>query len=87
MEAFRAATIGKEALAELFGVEFGFGIALSRFIHCSIGQAEHDPPDHTQDQRGIRGPYPAQIFLHRDVQAVVQAAFNDPVLPFELQHA
>ena len=75
------------ALAEAFGVELGFGIFLAGLIHGGIGQAEHDAPDHAQDQCGIGGPYSAEVLLEAHVQTVVQAAFNDPVSAFELEDA
>jgi len=73
------------ALAEAFGVEFGFGIVLAGLIHSGIGQTQHDPPDHAQNQCRIRGPYPAEVLLEAHVPTVVQPAFNDPVWAFELE--
>ncbi len=75
------------ALAEAFSVEFGFGILFAGLIHGRVGQTQDDPPDHAQNQRGVRGPHPAQVLLQAHVQAVVQAAFNHPVLALELEQA
>lgn len=87
MEAFAATTGGEEALPETFGVAFRFGIVLARFVHDGIRQAEHDPSEHSQHQSRIRRPYPAQVLLQGNVQAVVQSAFNDPVVAFEVEHS
>lgn len=75
------------ALPEAFGVEFGFGVALAGSIHGGIGQTQHDPPDHAQDQCRMGGPDAAEVLLQAHVQAVVQPAFNDPILAFELEQA
>jgi len=77
----------EEVLAKAFGVGFGFGILLANSIHGGIGQTEHHPPYHPQDQRRAGRPHPAKVFLHTHVQAVVQPALNDPVLAFELEQA
>lgn len=60
---------------------------MAGLIHGRIGQAQHDAADHAQDQRRTRRPYPAEVFLHTHIQAVVQSALNHPVLPFELEQA
>lgn len=87
VETLATATRRDIALPETFGVEFGFGMLLAGLIRCGIGQAEHDSPEDTQDQGGIRGSHPAEVFLHTNIQAVVQPAFHDPVLAFELEQA
>ena len=87
LEALAPAPRREEALPKALGVEFGFGIVLARFVHGGIGQAEHHPPDHPQDQRRIGRPHPAEVFLHTHVEAVVQSALNDPILALELEQA
>ena len=87
LEALATAPSREEALPKAFGVGFGFGIFLASFVHGGIGQAEHHPPDHPQDQRRIGRPHPAEVFLHTHVEAVVQSALNDPILAFELEQA
>jgi hypothetical protein len=83
-----ATTASREvALAEALGVELGFEMLLAGPIHGGIGQAQHDPSDDPQDQCGIGSSHPAKVFLHANVQAVVQPALNDPVLAFELEQA
>ena len=72
-------------MTKALGVEFGFRILFAGLIHSRVGQAQHDAADHTQDQRRVRGSNPAEVFLHTHIQAVVQPAFNDPVLTFELE--
>jgi hypothetical protein len=87
LEALATATSREEALPKAFGIGFGFGIFLASFVHGGIGQAEHHPSDHPQDQRRTGRPHPAEVFLHTHVEAVVQSALNDPVLAFELEQA
>lgn len=72
-------------MTKTFGVKFGFRIPFAGFIHGRIGQAQHDAAGHAQDQRRRRRPYPAEVFLHTHVQAVVQSTFNGPVFSFELE--
>ena len=86
-EAFATTARSKEALAEGFGIELGFGIGFSGFVYRGIGQAQDDPANHAQDQSRIGSSHSAMVFLQGDVQAVVQAALNDPVATFELEHA
>ena len=87
LETLAPTTSREEALPKAFGIGFGFGIFLASFVHGGIGQAEHHPPDHPQDQRRTGRAHPAEVFLHTHVQAVVQPALNDPVLAFELEQA
>ena len=87
VESLATTTRREIALAGAFGVEFGFGIFAAGLIHGGIGQTEHDAPDHAQDPCGRRGPYSAEVLLQAHVQTVVEAAFNDPVLTFELEQA
>jgi hypothetical protein len=87
VEALTTAASREVSLPEALGVEFGFGMVLAGLIHGGIGQAEHDPPDDAQDQGGVRGAHPAEVFLHANVQTVVQPAFDDPVLAFESEQA
>lgn len=87
VEALATAASREEALPEAFGVGFGFGVLPARLVHGGIGQTEHHPPDHPQDQRRTGRPHAAEVFLHAHVQAVVQSALNDPVLAFELEQA
>ena len=87
LQALATPTCREIALPKAFGVGFGFGIALAGLIHGGIGQTQHDPPDQAQDQRGVGGPDAAEVLWQAHVQAVVQAAFNDPVLAFELEQA
>ena len=62
-------------------------MSLARLIHGGIGQTEHDPPEQAQHPRRIGCPNAAGILVHRHIQAVMQPAFNDPVVAFELQQA
>ena len=72
---------------KLLVLHLDLGLALRAVIHSGIGQAEHDPPNHSQHQRRIRRPDPTQVLQHGHVQAVVESAFNDPVVPLELEHS
>ena len=78
---------GKEALAIAFGVGFCFRMFVSQVVERGVGQAEQNPPDHPKHARGVWIANAAEVLLHRDVQAVVQPALDDPVAAFELQHA
>ena len=85
LEALATAPRREVALPEALGVTFGFGLLLARLVHGRIGQAEHDTPEGAQNQGRIRGPHPAEVFLHANVQTVMQPAFDDPVLALELE--
>lgn len=87
MEAFAPTAGGEVVLPEGFCIALGFGVGIAGLVYCGIGQAEHDAPNHAQDQRRIGRAHPAVVFVHRDIQTMVQAAFNDPVGSFELQHS
>jgi len=83
VEPFTSAAGRAEALLELLGIEFGFGIGLARSIHGSIGEAEQNPPNHAQYQSRVRSSYTAQVFSHSHIQTMVQPTFNNPVAAFE----
>lgn len=87
MEALATTTGGEESLPIGFGVGFGFGATLAHLIDRRIGQAEQDASDGAKHARGVGMTHAAEVFLHRDVQAVVKAAFDDPVAALELEHA
>jgi hypothetical protein len=87
VETFASTAGAQELLPEGFGIGLGFWIGFAGPVYGGIGEAEHDAPDHAQDQRRIGGAHPAVVLLHADIQAVVQTAFNDPVSPFEAKHS
>ena len=87
VEAVRAAPGGKEALAIALGVGFGFRSGLAEAVHCGVGEAEQNPPDGPERAGGVGITDAAQVLLHRQVQRVVEAAFDHPVAAFEPEHA
>ena len=85
MEALTAAPGAKEVLAEALGVAFGFRVGLAGLIDGGVGQAEDDPADHPQHSRRPGRAHPAEVFLQRHVQAVMEPAFDHPVAALEPQ--
>lgn len=86
LEALGSLACAQEALPVGFGVGLGFGLGLAPVIDGGVAQTEQDPPNGSQDARGVGIAHAAQILLHGQVQAVMQTAFNDPILAFEPQH-
>lgn len=78
---------GSEAVLETAGVTLGLGIFLARLIHRRVGQAHDHAPNCSQHSRCFGGAHSALILLQRDVQAMVQSAFNDPVTALEGKHS
>ena len=68
------------------GVAFGFGVFLSRSIDGRIGQTDDDASNGSQNTGGSRMPNPAAILLERDIQTMVQPAFDHPIAAFEREH-
>ena len=52
-----------------------------------LRHADDQPPHHPQHQRRLGLAHPAAIFIQRDVQRLMQPAFNDPVAAFEMEPA
>ena len=87
VEALVAAARSEESLAVGFGVCLGLGLALAQLIQGGVGQAQDHAPDRTQDACGIGVAHPAKVFLHRDIQAMMQPAFDHPITALEPEHA
>ena len=83
MKALTATPSGKEALAKAACVAFGLRVDLASLIHSRVGQTDDDPADHPQHARRLGRAHPAEIFLQRHIQAVMEPAFNDPVAALE----
>lgn len=78
---------GEESLAVGFGVGFGFGLVFAPLIQGGVGQAQDDTSDGAEHTRGIGVAHAAEVFLHGDVQAMMEPAFNHPITALEPKHA
>jgi len=62
------------------------GVLFSSSIDCGVGQADHHAPDTPQDARCARRAHSALIFAQGNIQAMMQAAFNDPIASLDGEH-
>lgn len=83
VEAFAPAASGEEVLPKTLRVPFGLRLGLARPIHGGVGQTDNHPADHPQHARRLGRTHPAEIFLQRHIQAMMQPALNHPVAALE----
>lgn len=78
---------GEEALAEGLGIGLGLGPTLASLIDGGVRETDDQAADHAEDPRRVRITDPTAVLAQSDIQAVVEAAFDDPVPALERQHA
>ena len=84
MEALRASSGLGELFLEALGIGFGFWLVSTARIDGRVAAADDNSTKGTQDPGRVGVAHPAEIFPQTDVQAVVQATLNDPVVSFHL---
>lgn len=87
MEAVGAVSGGAEVLLEAAGVELGLWIPFTGAVDGGIGEADDEAAEGAEQVSGVGGAHAAAVLLEGEVQGVVKAALNDPVLALALEQA
>jgi hypothetical protein len=86
VQSLASATSRAEAFLKTAGVALGFRVFLSLPIDRCVSQAHHHSSNRTQNPRCSGGTHPALVFPQRNVQAMVQPAFHNPVASLDGEH-
>src|SRR3954470_7143841 len=75
-----------EAFLKGAGVALGLGLFLSLPVDRYVSHTDHHPSNRPQDPRWSRSAHSALVFPQRNIQAMVQAAFDNPIASFDGLH-
>ena len=84
METSRTSSGIGELLLKALGIGFGFWLVSAARIDGRVAAADDNSTHGTQNPGRVGVAHAAEIFPQADVQAVVQATLNDPVISFHL---